>query len=76
MIRIDGLTNEQVEILDKLWSYDTTEEVFEWMTSLDDDTFRMAVTLQEMVIDSMLEQDAEKDTNLAKNMLRNIGVKC
>jgi len=76
MIRIDGLTDKQVEILDKLWACDTTEEVFEWMTSLDDDTFRMAVTLQEMVIDSMLEQPAEDDVSMAQNMLRNIGVKC
>lgn len=76
MIRIEGLTNKQVEILDNLWACDTTEEVFEWMSSLSDEDFQMAVTLQEMVIDAMLEKPAEDDVSMAQNMLRDIGVKC
>jgi hypothetical protein len=76
MIRIDGLTNKQVEILDKLWACDTTEEVYTWLSSLSDEDFQMAVTLQEMVIDAMLEKPAEDDVSLAKSMLQNIGIKC
>ena len=76
MIRIEGLTTKQVEMLDKLWSFDTTDEVLEWMKSLSDEDFKMAVTLQEMVIDQLLEQPAEDDVGMAQSMLRKMGIKC
>lgn len=76
MIRIEGLTTKQVEMLDKLWSFDTTDEVLEWMKSLSDEDFKMAVTLQEMVIDQLLEQPAESDVSMAQDMLRKMGIKC
>ena len=76
MIRIDGLTNQQVEMLDKLWALDTTDEVLEWLNTLNDEEFRMAVTLQEMLLDAILEEKSENDTELAKKMLNAIGVKC
>lgn len=76
MIRFEGLTPKQVEMLDKLWSMDTSEQMLEWMKSLDDDDFRMAVTLQEMVIDALLEEPAEEDVSLAKQALNRIGIRC
>jgi len=76
MIRIEGLTTKQVEMLDKLWSFDTTDEVLEWMKSLSEEDFKMAVTLQEMVIDQLLEQPAESDVTEAQSMLRKMGIKC
>ena len=76
MIRIEGLTTKQVEMLDKLWSFDTTDEVLEWMKSLSDEDFKMAVTLQEMVLDQLLEQPAEDDVTEAQSMLRKMGIKC
>jgi hypothetical protein len=36
----------------------------------------MAVTLQEMVIDQLLEQPAESDVSMAQDMLRKMGIKC
>lgn len=74
-IRIDGLTAKQIQLLDKLWSLDTQEEVSAWFGSLDNETFKQAVVLQEMILDSILEQTAESDTSMAKQMLGNIGVK-
>jgi transcriptional regulator of NAD metabolism len=76
MIRIEGLTTKQVEMLDKLWSFDTTDEVLEWMKSLSEEDFKMAVTLQELVIDQLLEQPAESDVTEAQSMLRKMGIKC
>ena len=76
MIRIDGLTERQVKFLDKMWSMDTQEEVSAWFRTLSDDDLNMAVTLHEMLVSQMLEQTAESDTKLAKDMLQNIGVKC
>jgi len=75
-ITLHGLTPDQVKLLDKLWSLDTQEEVHNWFASLDTKTFQQAVVLQEMVIDAMLEQPAEEDVTMARNMLRDIGVKC
>jgi len=75
-ITLHGLTPDQVKLLDKLWSLDTQEEVHNWFASLDNKTFQQAVVLQEMVIDAMLEQPAEEDVTMARNMLRDIGVKC
>ena len=76
MIRIDGLNDKQVKMLDKLWSMDTTDEVLEWLNTLGEADFKMAVVLQEMVIEAMLEKPAEDDVSMAQSMLRNIGVKC
>lgn len=77
--RIEGLTQRQVEMCDKLWELDTHEEVMEWFASLPDGEFMQAVTLQTMMLDAMLEEDMEKnDPNLgmAKGMLESIGIKC
>lgn len=76
MIRIDGLNDQQITMLDKIWAFDTSEELLEWFKTLDDEEFHMAVTLQEMVIDAMLEKPAESDVAQAQSMLRDIGVKC
>ena len=75
-IRIEGLTTRQTEMLDMLWSMDTTDEVIEWLATLSESEFKMAVTLQEMIIGSLMEQKAEEDVSLAQTMLRNIGIKC
>lgn len=75
MIHIDGLTSKQVEMLDKLWELNTTEDVINWLSSLCQEDFQIALVLQEMLIDSMLEQPAEEDTSMAKDMLIKIGVK-
>lgn len=77
--RIEGLTQSQVEMCDKLWEFNTHEEVMEWFATLDADDFMQAITLQTMMLESMLEEDMEKDDpNLrqAKSMLESIGVKC
>jgi len=75
-IRIEGLTERQTEILDILWNLDSTDDVIEWLGTLSQQEFEMAVTLQEMIIDTLMEQKAEEDVELAQNMLREIGVKC
>jgi len=76
MIRIDGLNDKQVKMLDKLWACDTTDDVLEWLNTLNEADFKMAVVLQEMILEAMMEQPVEDDVSMAQNMLRNIGVKC
>ena len=74
-MRIDGLTEQQCLMLDKLWNLDTTAELFAYFETLNDDEFQIALVLQEMLMQEFAEQD---DNNLsqAKSMLENIGVRC
>jgi hypothetical protein len=55
MIRIDNLTEYQVEMLDHMWSLDTFEEYSEWLELLDDDDRKLAECLQQMVIMEEME---------------------
>ncbi len=63
-IRIDGLTPEQVRMLNDMWSLGSSEEFELWYESLDDDEVQMADQLKEMlvyaVMDAMLEKEKEE----------------
>ena len=63
-------------MLDKLWTCDTTDEVLEWLNTLNKEDFQMAVTLQEMILDEMMQMPAEEDVSDARKMLSDIGIKC
>lgn len=75
-IQINGLNDKQVQMLDKLWTCDTTDEVLEWLNTLNKEDFLMAVTLQEMILDEMMQIPAEEDVSDARKMLSDIGIKC
>ena len=75
-IQIAGLNDKQVQMLDKLWTCDTTDEVLEWLNTLNKEDFQMAVTLQEMILDEMMQMPAEEDVSDARKMLSDIGIKC
>ena len=72
-MRIEGLTQAQCDMLDAMWALDTVEELYEYFKTLNDDEYRMAVTLQEMLIQECEEKET-KDLTMAKQMLKNIGV--
>ena len=72
-MRIDGLTQEQCDMLDIMWNLDTCEELYNFFQTLDEDEYRMAVTLQEMLIQEAEEEQTENLT-IAKQMLQSIGV--
>lgn len=73
---IDGLTKSQADMLNKLWELNTTEAILAWFETLSEDEFAQAVALQDLLIQSMLEQPAEDDVSMARNMLADIGVRC
>jgi hypothetical protein len=75
-IQIHGLNDKQVKMLDKLWTCDTTDEILEWLNTLNKSDFQMAVTLQEMILDEMITMPAEEDVSDARKMLSDIGIKC
>jgi hypothetical protein len=49
-IKISGLTYEQVEMLDIMWSLDTVDEFFNWYETLDKDDQNTVDTLQRLII--------------------------
>lgn len=66
MIKIDGLTKHQRELLDKMWSMDTLDEVREWQWSLSDQDQLLVESLIEVVglayIDEMVDASESFDT--------------
>ena len=70
---IDGLTEEQCNILDKMWSLDSATELYNWFDQLPPHKLEMAIVLYEMMIQELYE-DQVNDKKLAKQMLNKIGV--
>ena len=50
MIQINGLTNEQVALLDEMWACDTWQEFEEFMEALDPEDRLEAIKLQRMIL--------------------------
>ena len=50
MIQREHLTEYQVEMLDHMWSLDSSEEFEEWYNLLDDEDQQLADSLQQMII--------------------------
>ena len=49
MITIDGVTEKQASMLDKLWSFDTMDEVLKWRDTLNTEDQQMVDVLMEMI---------------------------
>ena len=67
-IEIKNLTAEQVEILDIMWSFDSSEEYLAWYHLLDAEDQEQADLLQHMIIletmDEMLEEVSDNYTDI------------
>lgn len=79
MLKINGLTQEQVDMLDIIWSFDTKEEYDSWFELLDDDEASMCFGLMELltlaIIDEALESkkvDPYKEANQVINKIKNL----
>jgi hypothetical protein len=71
-IHLDGLTEEQVEMLDHMWSLDTMEDYMMWYDLLDEKDQRLADTLQRLILLEALD-DAMAKTKIfpdAKTQLK------
>lgn len=71
-MQIQGLTEEQVEMLDFMWSLDSLEEFEEWKSGLDRREQLLADTLQRMVLMATLDDVLEDVTKFpeAKQLLQ------
>ncbi len=82
MINIDGLTQEQCDMLDIIWSFKTHDEYDNWLMCLDEYEMNMARNLMELlalaIIDEALEakkadpyKEAKQVINQIKNLTQN-----
>ena len=71
---IDGLNNEQIEMLNKMWTLDTEQELMEFRSTLPVFRQQQLDTLMEMVIQEAREADIERMDHYTdvEKMLKNI----
>jgi len=71
-VKLNGLTYEQVEMLDIMWSLDTVDEFFDWYETLTKEEQNICDTLQRLIILEMadLEWENTKKFPLAKQVLK------
>ena len=60
MIQINGLTEEQVEMLDIMWEIKEEQEYFQWYSLLDEEDQKMADGLQRLIILEVMEEVVEQ----------------
>jgi len=73
-VRIDGLTEEQCNMLDIMWQKDSAKELYDWFEQLPEHKLEMALVLHDILIQEIQEEEV-KNSKLAVTMLNKIGVK-
>ena len=66
MIRIEGLTPLQIEILERIWSMDSQAEVVAWFDTLPRNLRQTAHALLMMVVIEMIDEEPCEDLELAR----------
>jgi len=57
MIQIQGLTKEQCDMLDVIWSFQSKKDYFNWFDCLDDQDQDMANGLLQLLALAIVEED-------------------
>lgn len=58
-MRIEGLTAEQVKILDELWACETMEDLERYVANKSDKQIQEIITLREMIMLSHIDEQVE-----------------
>lgn len=68
---LQGMSESQCRLLDKMWSIDTVEELEQWIRSLPEETIKEVIVLRELLYLSLIDQELEetKDTAMALQMI-------
>jgi len=74
-MRLEGLTQAQCDMLDKMWGKDTSEELYHFFLTLNEEEYNMALTLYHLIQQETDEESVEEGTADAVQMLKSIGVK-
>lgn len=65
-IEITGLTQEQVDMLDIMWSFDNLAELEEWRENLDSRELAMSMSLQQILLLETVEQLLMEDREIQR----------
>ncbi len=60
MIHIDGLTAEQVEMLDIIWGFKSKADYDNWLENLDDEEYHMAMGLMQLLALALIDEAQEE----------------
>jgi len=71
-MRIDGLTQEQCNMLDEMWKHDSTDELYAFFATLPKKKFEMAMVLHNIMLQEVCEDMVTAEDG--KQLLKNIGV--
>lgn len=67
MIKIDGLTKEQVDMLEIIWGFQSKDEYFDWLENLDDEDMEMAQGLMQLLALAIIDEAQEELTDPYKD---------
>lgn len=75
-MKIDGLSQADVKLLDVLWQLDTEDELYSWLKRQTPGVQKRAKVLIELAVMADREEDPlDKDMLICRMMLESIGVK-
>jgi hypothetical protein len=67
---IKGLTPEEVQMLDMMWSIESVEDMEDWVASLNREERLLVYRLRMLLIAEIIDQDNVQDLSMAKNYLK------
>jgi hypothetical protein len=73
-IEINGLTPEQVQMLDMMWSIESYQDYEDWLDSITLEEAKMAEQLKNLLVLTLID-DAMEDYDMAKNYLKKFQLK-
>lgn len=73
--RLEGLTIEQVKMLDKMWSIDSHEDFLDWLDNLSSKELFMAKQLQTLLMFEIVDSTIADDVSQAKKYLKKFQLK-
>jgi hypothetical protein len=67
---INGLTPEEVQMLDMMWSIESVQDMEDWMANLNREERLLVYRLRMLLIAEIIDQDNLQDLSMAKNYLK------
>jgi hypothetical protein len=67
---INGLTPEEVQMLDMMWSIESVQDMEDWVLSLNREERLLVYRLRILLIAEIIDQDNIQDLSMAKNYLK------
>jgi hypothetical protein len=67
---INGLTPEEVQMLDMMWSIESLEDMEDWVASLNREERLLVYRLRMLLLAEIIDQDNVQDLSMAKNYLK------